>query len=321
MILDTLFQAFVFPGILFILAWAVFVFWFFRKFLALIHKRVGPYHNGYAGTMQTVYDFSKLLTKESITPKGIDPLLFSSIPILAPVIAITPVAFIPWNGVGSEIVSTEFGVLALIVFVGIEPFLLFLTGFGSNNKYSILGGIRILTQTISMETPFFLSALAPALLFGTMNLSEIVSETSVTSALILLPSFLLFFISVLGVLEQPPFNIPDAEQEVVYGFYTEYSGTNYFLLKLSEFAEFLIVFAMASVLFFGGTKGFFFDSFWCLLLKLLIMAMFMLLIRATTPRLRLSQMLNFSWSYLLPLSFMNLAFVIFAKIYILGGVQ
>jgi NADH-quinone oxidoreductase subunit H len=139
--------------------------------------------------------------------------------------------------------------------------------------------------------------------------------------MILFPSFVLFFIAVLGVLEQPPFNIPDAEQEVVYGFYTEYSGTNYFLLKLAEFTEFLVVFAMAGVLFFGGTKGLFFDSFWCLLIKLLLLAVLMIGIRAVTPRLRVSQMLNFSWSYLLPLSLLNLVFVIFAKLYIFGGVQ
>jgi NADH-quinone oxidoreductase subunit H len=318
---ELLFQALVFPGVAFVLVWAVFVFWFFRKALALIHKRVGPYYNGYMGTMQTFYDFSKLLTKESITPKGINPYLFSIIPIVAPVIAITPVVFIPWGGEGTEIISTEFGVLALIVFVGVEPFLLFLTGFGSNNKYSIIGGVRILTQTVSMETPFFLSALAPALLFGTMDLNVIVEKSSLLTLLILFPSFLLFFISVLGVLEQPPFNIPDAEQEVVYGFYTEYSGTNYFLLKLAEFAEFLVVFAMASVLFFGGTKGIFFDGFVCLFLKMLVLAVVMIGIRATTPRLRVSQMLKFSWSYLLPLSFLNLALVILAKIYLFGGVQ
>jgi NADH-quinone oxidoreductase subunit H len=318
---EQLFQILVFPGMLFILVWAVFVFWFFRKLIALFHKRVGPHYNGYMGSMQTLYDFAKILTKESITPKGINPYLFSTIPILAPLLAITPVAFIPWSGVGSEIVHTEYGVLALIVFVGVEPFLLFLTGFGSNNKYSILGGIRILTQTVSMETPFFLSALAPALLFGTMNVSEIVSETTLLTSIVLFPSFILFFISVLGVLEQPPFNIPDAEQEIVYGFYTEYSGTNYLLLKIAEFSEFLVVFAMAGVLFFGGTECFFFDSFFCLLLKMLILAVLMIGIRATTPRLRVSQMLNFSWSYLLPLTLLNLAFFLFAKIYIFGGVQ
>jgi len=314
--MELLYNIYIFPGILFVLLWSVFVFWFFRKFLAYIHKRVGPHYNGKAGSLQTLYDFSKLLSKESITPHSVNPYLFNTIPILAPTLAITTLVIIPWSP-DTTIIDTKYGVLALVVLIGIEPFLLFLTGFGSNNKYSFLGGIRVLTQMISMETSFFLNTLAPALLFGTMNLTQISDNSSFVSMLILLPSAILFFISILGILEQPPFNIPDAEQEIVYGFYTEYSGTNYFLLKLAEFSEFLVVFAATIVLFFGGYHGFFFDSFLCLFLKMLILALFMLAIRASTPRITLKQMIDFSWRYLVPLSFLNMVWIIIAKIYIL----
>jgi len=316
--MELLFNIYVFPGTLFILVWTVFVFWFFRKFMAYLHKRIGPHYNGPAGSLQTLYDLSKLLTKESITPHSVNPYLFSSIPILAPVIAILTVVLIPWSP-ELIIVNTSYGVLALVVLIGIEPFLLFLTGFGSNNKYSFLGGIRILTQMISMETSFFLAALSPALLFGTMNLIEITEANTWLTTLILLPGAILFFISILGVLEQPPFNIPDAEQEIVYGFYTEYSGTNYFLLKLAEFSEFLVVFAATITLFFGGYQGLFYDGFSWLFAKMLIMAMLMLAIRASTPRIRLNQMLAFSWSYLVPLSFLNMIWIVIARVYILGG--
>jgi NADH-quinone oxidoreductase subunit H len=312
--LELLFNIYVFPGILFVLIWTVFVFWFFRKFLARIHKRVGPYYNGFGGTLQTLFDLSKLLTKESITPHSVNPYLFSIMPILAPSLALITLIVIPWSP-ETIVLDSSYGVLALVVLIGIEPFLLFLTGFGSNNKYSFLGGIRVLTQMISMETSFFINALAPALLFGTMNLSEISSSNTIFSTLILLPSAILFFISILGILEQPPFNIPDAEQEIVYGFYTEYSGTNYFLLKLAEFTEFLVVFAGTVTLFFGGYHGIFADSFWCLFLKMLILAVVMLAIRASTPRITLKQMLNFSWKYLVPLSFLNMTWIIFAKLY------
>ncbi len=316
--MELLFNIYVFPGTLFVLVWTVFVFWFFRKFMAYLHKRIGPHYNGPAGSLQTLYDLSKLLSKESITPHNVNPYLFSAIPILAPTIAILTVVLIPWTP-ELTIVDTSYGVLALVVLIGIEPFLLFLTGFGSNNKYSFLGGIRILTQMISMETSFFLSALSPALLFGTMNLIEITEANTWLTTLILLPGAILFFISILGVLEQPPFNIPDAEQEIVYGFYTEYSGTNYFLLKLAEFGEFLVVFAATITLFFGGYRGLFFDSFLCLFVKMLIMAMLMLAIRASTPRIRLNQMLAFAWSYLVPLSFLNMVWIVIARLYIVGG--
>jgi len=316
--MDTLFQAFVFPGLLYVLVWTVGLFWFFRKFMAPLHKRVGPYFNGPAGSYQTLFDLSKLFSKESITPTGVNPYLFSIMPLLAVITAMLPAAFIPWTE-HTLVVPSEYGLLALIVLIGIEPFLLFLTGFGSDNKYSFLGGIRVLTQAISMETAFFLAALSPALLFGTMNLREIVEGTSLLSFFILLPAFFLYFIALLGLLEQPPFNIPDAEQEIVYGFYTEYSGTNYFLLKLAEFAEFMAVFAGAGALFMGAYKGIFFDGYSWFFLKLLLVAVLMITIRAATPRITMKQMLRFSWRYLVPISLLNMAWVMFAKTFFYGG--
>ena len=316
--MDMLFNIIVFPGILYILLWAVALFWFFRKFMAALHKRVGPSFNGPAGSYQTLFDFAKLLTKESITPKGVNPYLFSTMPLLAATIAILPTALIPWTP-EIIVVTGEYSLLGLVVLIGIEPFLLFLTGFGSDNKYSFLGGIRILTQMISMETSFFLAALAPALLFGTLSLESIVEQSSWQSFFILFPGFALYFVALLGLLEQPPFNIPDAEQEIVYGFYTEYSGTNYFLLKLAEFAEFMAVFAGAATLFLGGFKGLLYDGYFCLFVKMIIVAVFMMAIRASTPRITMKQMLNFSWKYLVPLSLLNVAWIMIAKIYILGG--
>lgn len=315
-----IFNVVVFPGILYVLLWTVGLFWFFRKFMAALHKRVGPSFNGPAGSYQTLFDLSKLLTKESITPDGVNPYLFSLMPILAAIIAILPTAVIPWTA-NTTVVVSEYSLLGLVVLVGIEPFLLFLTGFGSNNKYSFLGGIRVLTQMISMETSFFLAALSPALLFGTLSLTSIVEQSSWLTFLILLPGFLLYFVALLGLLDQPPFNIPDAEQEIVYGFYTEYSGTNYFLLKLAEFAEFMAVFAGAATLFLGGYRGVFFDGFSFLFAKMIVVAMFMMTIRASTPRITMKQMLNFSWSYLVPLSLLNVAWIMFAKIFLLGAIS
>ena len=123
-----------------------------------------------------------------------------------------------------------------------------------------------------------------------MNLTSIVEQSSWLSFVILLPAFILYFISLLGILEQPPFNIPDAEQEIVYGFYTEYSGTNYFLLQLAMFAEFMAVFAGAVTLFLGAYKGVFFDSYFFFFLKMLLIAILMMTIRGATPRITLKQM-------------------------------
>jgi NADH-quinone oxidoreductase subunit H len=240
---------------------------------------------------------------------------------LTPVIAALPVILIPWTPLinnGHGILDTDYGLLGIVVLIGVEPFLLFLTGFGSDNKYSFLGGMRVLVQMLSMEAAFFLSALAPALLFGTMNLYEIQSSSSFVSTLVLIPGAVLFVISILGILQQPPFNIPEAEQEIVYGFYTEYSGTNYVLLKFAEFVEFLVVSAAAIVLFFGGYHGIFMDSFLCLFIKIALLLFVVLVVRAANPRLRLDQMLKFSWSWLTPAAMLNLVWIAFAKIYLLG---
>ena len=313
--IDTIIEAFVFPGVLYVLIWTVALYWFFRKFMASLHKRVGPHFNGMCGSYQTLFDLSKLLTKESITPTGVNPYLFSLMPLLALIIAMLPSAFIPWSD-GFVVIDSDYGLLALVVLISIEPFLLFLTGFGSNNKYSFLGGIRVLTQAISMETAFLLSALSPALLFGTLNLTSIADQSSWISFIILLPAFIIYFIALLGILEQPPFNIPDAEQEIVYGFYTEYSGTNYFLLQLAKFAEFMAIFAGATTLFLGAFKGLFFDSYFWFFIKMILVAMIMMTIRASTPRITMAQMLEFSWRYMVPLSLLNIAWVLVMRSFI-----
>jgi len=309
---ELLFQSFIFPGLFYALLWTVGLYWFFRKFMAALHKRVGPSFNGKAGSYQTLFDLSKLLTKESITPDGVNPYLFSIMPLLALIFAMLPSAFIPWMD-GFVVVDSNYGLLALVVLIGIEPFLLFLTGFGSNNKYSFLGGIRVLTQAISMETAFLLASFSPALLFSTMNLTAIVEQSSWFSFLVLLPGFIIYFIALLGLLEQPPFNIPDAEQEIVYGFYTEYSGTNFFLLQVAMFAEFMAIFAGGTVLFLGAYKGLFFDSYFFFFMKMLGIAVVMMTLRAATPRITLTQMLRFSWQYLVPIALVNIAWVLFAK--------
>jgi NADH-quinone oxidoreductase subunit H len=316
---EILFQAAIFPGILYVLVWTVGLFWFFRKFMAALHKRVGPSFNGKGGSYQTLFDLSKLLTKESITPEGVNPYLFSIMPLLALIFAMLPSAFIPWMD-GVVVIDSTYGVLALVVLIGIEPFLLFLTGFGSNNKYSFLGGIRILTQSISMETTFLLAALSPAVLFSTMNLTEIVEMSSWGSFAVLFPGFVIYFIALLGLLEQPPFNIPDAEQEIVFGFYTEYSGTNYFLLQVAMFAEFMAVFAGAVTLFMGAYKGIFFDSYFWFFMKMMVIAVVMMTMRAATPRITLTQMLRFSWRYMVPIALVNIAWVFLAKsLWFIGG--
>lgn len=313
-----LYEILLFPGIGYLLLVSVGLYWVFRKILAPMHKRVGPHFNGPAGSFQTVFDLSKLWTKESITPKGVNVYLFSLMPLIALVVALLPTSVIPWTP-SDTVMRSSYGVIIFVVLIGLEPILLFLTAFSSSNKYALLGGVRILVQMISMETAFFLACLSPAILFGTMDLHTIVQDSSWLSFAVLFPGFIIFLIAFLGLLEQPPFDIPEAEQEIVYGVYTEYSGTNYFLLQLTKFAEFSILFAGGATLFMGGYKGIFFDGYLFLFLKMVLILFFMIVLRAGIVRITMQQMLAFCWRYLIVFSLLNLAWIFVAKTLFMGG--
>ncbi len=313
-----LYEILLFPGIGYLLLVSVGLYWVFRKILAPMHKRVGPHFNGPAGSFQTIFDLSKLWTKESITPKDANIYLFSLMPLITLIIALLPTAVIPWTPT-EIVVRSSYGVIIFVILIGLEPILLFLTAFSSSNKYALLGGVRVLVQMISMETAFFLACLSPAILFGTMNLQGIVQDSSWLSFAILFPGFIIFLIAFLGLLEQPPFDIPEAEQEIVYGVYTEYSGTNYFLLQLTKFAEFSILFAGGATLFMGGYRGIFFNGYIFLFLKMVLILFFMIALRAGIVRITMQQMLAFCWRYLIVFSLLNLAWIFVAKTLFMGS--
>ncbi len=300
-----------------------------RKVSAFMQDRIGPMgqgpglHAGKWGLLQTVADSIKLLVKEDIIPAAADRKLFILAPFilfLGGFIAFTAIPFsqtlvLADFNVGLFFITavSSFGVLGLI-----------LAGWASNNKWSLYGAMRSAAQIISYEIPAAVSLIAVVMLAGTLNMQGLVAAQSGT-VLGFLPNwyifqnpftFLAFFIYLIaGVAEtnRTPFDIPEAESELVAGFHTEYSGMRWAFFFLSEYANMFVVCAVASVVFLGGwqtpVEGWLAGPGWGLFwffAKVIFLVLVMMWFRWTFPRLRVDQLMNVSWKYLLPLAFFNL---------------
>ena len=305
-------KALIFPGFLFLMVVFLMVFYMERKILADAHLRTRHYYVGRWGLLQTLADVFKLLQKEFIIQRRANKLLFSLIPFVAFLMVAILVAFIPFSS-SSFIVSTSFDLLIALAIVTSMPPIFFYAGWASKSKYSFIGGLRVVNQMISGEIPLWLSALAAAVFYGTLNHIEIVQSSSWLSFIVLLPAFLIFITATLIVTDRPPFDIPEAEQEVVYGFLTEFGGFNYMILVLSKLIELFGLYGLAVTLFLGGFKGPILPGIVWFLLKIFALYMFTFVVRASTPRIRMDQLLKFCWKALTPLALLNLAFIIFIK--------
>ncbi len=308
-------KAIFFPGFVFLLVVFLMIFYLERKILADVHLRTGPYYVGKWGLLQTTADVFKLLQKEFIIQRRANKILFSLIPFVAFLMVAMLIAFIPFSE-HSYIVSTSFDLLVVLALVTGMPPVFFYAGWASKSKYSFIGGLRVVNQMISGEIPLWLSALAAAVFYGTLNHLQIVQESSFLGFLILLPAFLIFVTSTLIVTDRPPFDIPEAEQEIVYGFLTEFGGFNYAILVLSKLVELFALYSVAVVLFLGGFKGPILPGILWFFIKVAGLYLFTFVVRASTPRIRMDHLLRFCWKVLTPVALLNLAFIILVKMFI-----
>jgi len=313
--MEAFLKALFFPGFVFLLVVFLMIFYFERKILADVHLRTGPFYVGKWGLLQTTADVFKLFQKEFIIQRRANKLLFSLIPFVAFLMVVMLIAFIPFSE-SSWVVSTSFDLLIILALVTGMPPVFFYAGWASKSKYSFIGGLRVVNQMISGEIPLWLSALAAAVFFGTLNHLEIVKASSLLSFLILLPAFLIFITATLIVTDRPPFDIPEAEQEIVYGFLTEFGGFNYAILVLSKLVELFALYSVAVILFLGGFKGPILPGIVWFFIKLVGLYLFTFVVRASTPRIRMDQLLRFFWKVLTPLALHNLAFVVLIKMFI-----
>lgn len=305
-------QAFIYPGIAYMVALALFLEWLDRKFVAKLQNRVGPYYAGPGGLLQPLADFIKLLTKESIVPAGADSPLFTLCPVAAFVVVTIAASFVPMTATRG-LLSTEGDAIAVLACVTVYLLLVYTAGAASSSRYSLVGAVRAAHMLLGFELPLMLSSLGVSALAGSFKLSEIAARGAWRAPWLHIVGFAIFLIAAEAELDRLPFDIPEAEQEIVSGWLVEYSGWRLALFRLTKDMELLLLSGLAVTLFLGGPLGPAPPSAEHLLYPLYFLAktafvVFLLsLIRAASARIRLDQFVALCWRYLVPVSFAYLA--------------
>jgi NADH-quinone oxidoreductase subunit H len=288
------------------LVWVIFLIWYERKIIGRIQDRLGPNRVGPWGVFQPVADMLKIFTKEYITPEGADRVPYN----LAPVLAVAGVLMI-WGVIpfASRIFGADISVAVLFVVAAgaIGELGILFAGWGSNNKYAMLGAFRSVAQLISYEIPMVITLLIPVMLSGSMSLQSIVQGQSIWYLFLAPLPALIFLISQIAEVGRAPFDLIEAESEIVAGFNIEYSGLKFGMFFVAEFLHAFTAAILFAVLFMGGWRGPFADQvpflgFVYLWVKTFLVYFLTILIRGTVPRFRVDQMMDINWKLLTPLS-------------------
>ncbi len=281
--------------------------WVERKIVARFQDRLGPNRVGPYGLLQPIADGLKLLTKETVTPVGADVVVYNLAPVLAVMSVIGLWAVIPLAPrlIGSDI---NVGVLYIVSVGAIGTLSIMMAGWASNNKYALLGAFRTVAQLVSYEVPMVLALLVPTLLSGSMGMAAIVEAQSNVPYIVLAPlATLIFFISSMAEAGKAPFDLLEAESEIVAGYNIEYGGLKFGMFYLGEFFHGFTIAALTAVLFLGGWQGPLAEKYPLLgliyfLAKTAVVYFGVMWVRFSFPRLRIDQLNAFNWKFLTPLS-------------------
>jgi NADH-quinone oxidoreductase subunit H len=297
-----------------VLTSAIFLIWLERKIAARLQDRVGPNRAGPYGLLQTMADIVKLLTKEDITPDGADRVSFNLAPALMVMQIIMVAAIIP-IGAGLIGANLSVGLLYFVAMSGIASIGALMAGWASNNKYALLGGFRVVAQLMSYEIPLAFSLLAAVIWAGTMGTNNLAVQQGELlfgfipgwNILVMPFAALIFFIATLAEGERAPFDLLEAESEIVAGPNIEYSGLKFAWFYLQFFVNSLLLACIFATVFLGGWQGPFVDQFPLLgigyfFAKSLLVLLALMWVRATYPRLRIDQMMTFCWKVLVPVT-------------------
>ena len=303
-----------------------------RRALARIQVRIGPNRAGPSGWLQPVADGIKLIFKEEVIPARAYKVLF----ILAPMITVFPalviLAVIPWGTaitifgrtIPLYLTDINVGVLYLVAIASISVYGIVLAVWSSNNKYSMMGGIRSSAQMISYELALGLALIGPILIAGTMSLMGIVEAQNPVWFIVYQPiGALVFFIASVAEVNRAPFDMPEAEQELTAGYHAEYSGMKFALFFMAEYVKMIAISAIGATLFLGGFRGPFVDQLpilgpFYLFFKILVLLFLLIWLRATLPRLRYDRLMAFGWKFLLPVALANV-FLTAVVLVLIGG--
>jgi NADH-quinone oxidoreductase subunit H len=276
-----------------------------RRILGRMQARLGPNRTGPFGILQPVADAVKVLLKEDIIPDKADKLVYW----LAPVVAFFPVllvfAVIPFQN-GALLTDLNIGFLFVMAVTSISTIGVFMAGWSSSNKYSLLGAMRNVASLVSYEIPLLLSAVGVIIVTGSLSMQDIVAAQDIPFILLQPLGFLLFFIGGCAEINRSPFDLLEADSELVAGHHTEYSGMKFAMFYLVEYAEALALSAIITTVFLSGWRGPLLPPWLWFVLKVVIVFIFMIWTRATFPRVRIDQLMALAWKFLFPLSLINL---------------
>ena len=281
--------------------------WMERRLIGKFQNRLGPNRWGPFGMFQPIADLVKLLFKEDLTPGTADRLVFFAVPVamVAPVILIMAVVPFAKN---TALANLNVGVLYILAVTSITSIAIFMAGWSSNNRFALFGAARGVAVLISYEVPVVVSLLGVVMLAGSMSLADVVSAQTLPFIIVQPMAFVVFVAGTTAELNRTPFDMAEAESELIAGYHTEYSGIKFAMIQAAEFGGVMAASAVITTLFLGGWEGpvaHWLGWLW-FLMKTLVVATGFIWVRATFPRLRIDQLLTFAWKFLLPLSLINL---------------
>ena len=299
-------------GLLFIAGWLVYGE---RKLLGRLQIRFGPNRAGPYGLLQPVADIIKLLTKEDLIPDGADRIIFLWAPAVVAATALLIFAVVPFGSgltIGGRhipflIADLNVGLLYVFALSSLGVYGVALGGWASNSKYSLLGGIRGVAQMISYELSLGLSLVPVVMLAGSFSLVDIVQAQERYAFILVQPqAFLVFLMSALAEIKRIPFDLPEAEHELVAGYHTEYSGMRFGLFFLGEYVTMVVLGGLAAVFFLGGWRGPLLPQMVWFFIKVIMVVFVLIWVRGTLPRLRYDQLMGLCWRILVPIALLNI---------------
>lgn len=304
---DTIRQIIILLSILFIvLTIGSMLIWLERRLLALWQDRYGPNRVGPFGLLQVLADSIKIFAKEDWVPPFADKAVFIIAPAVIMVVVLMSFTIIPFAP-GIEVVDLNIGLLFFLAMSSMGVYSVALAGWASNSKYSLLGGLRSVAQMLSYEVFMGLSLMGVVMLAGSFNLREIVEAQR--GGWFIIPQFIgfvVFFIAGIAETHRLPFDLPEAESELVAGFHAEYSGMKFGMFFIGEYLAITLISALTVTLFFGGWMGPLLPPVIWFAIKTFVFICFFILLRASLPRPRYDQLMSFGWKVMLPLSLLNL---------------
>jgi len=279
--------------------------WIERRGMGRMQARLGPNRAGPFGLLQPVADAIKVLLKEDIIPAKGDKVVHW----LAPVVAFAPTlmifAVVPFSD-GAVLADLNVGILYVVAISSISTLGVFMAGWASSNKYSLVAAMRGVAAVVSYEIPLIVAIAGVVLIAGSLSLNQIVLAQDIPFILLQPLGFLLFFIAGCAEINRSPFDLMEADSEIVAGFHIEYSGMKFAMFYLAEYAEALVISAIIATLFLGGWRGPVLPPWLWFVLKVAIVFFVMVWTRTTLPRIRIDQLMTLAWKFLLPLALINL---------------